>query len=325
MIKEAKKLIEDKIKVINDSPDDAFKLAKKAEKSVLNEILSEINRLEIKDGSILMNRKNLLILEDITEDLKKISDNEAYLKVVKELVGGIDSVKELNDKYFKTVFDAKPDDFAKKVLDNSRKYAVEAMIGASMHEQFLKPISDLINTSIQSGASINDLTKNIREFVEGNNEVDGRLSSYSRQVALDSISISDRAYTNAIVEELDFEFYFYAGGIVEPEGYTKSGNPIGGTRCFCRVRDGEYYHWKEIEAWGNGDTGLSVDEDCGYPWHGMRDGTNGATIFTFLGGYNCQHSLMPVSVFDVPKDVIERAMDLDFYKPSKKELELLDL
>lgn len=325
MIKDAKKLIEEKIKVINKSPDDAFRLAKQAEKSVLNEILSEINKLEVKNGSIVMNRKNLLILEDISDDIKKISENEDYLKVVKELVGGIDSVKEINDKYFKEIFNVKPDAFAKKVLDNSRKYAVEAMIGASMHEEFLKPISGLINTSIQTGASINDLTKDIQEFVEGDGKVDGRLTSYSRQIALDSISISDRAYTNAIAENLDFEFYFYAGGLVEPTGYTKSGNPIGGTRCFCRVRDGEYFHWKEIEAWGNGDTGLSVDEDCGFPWGGMRDGTNGSTIFTYLGGYNCQHSLMPVSIFDTPKDVVERAIDLGYYNQSEKELELLEL
>ena len=57
----------------------------------------------------------------------------------------------------------------------------------------------------------------------------------------------------------------------------------------------------------------------------MNRATDPQTIFAYVGGYNCQHSLLPVSVFSVPKIAIQDAIEKGYYKPdaaTRKELGL---
>jgi hypothetical protein len=66
------------------------------------------------------------------------------------------------------------------------------------------------------------------------------------------------------------------------------------TRPFCEERVGNFYHQKEIESWANID------------WQGKRPGTTSSSIFIYCGGYNCRHSLIPVSETLVPKIDLDR-------------------
>jgi hypothetical protein len=49
--------------------------------------------------------------------------------------------------------------------------------------------------------------------------------------------------------------------------------------------------------------------------------TNSETIKINLGGYNCQHSILPVSVFSVPKEDYLRAVDKGYHRPTPTERE----
>jgi hypothetical protein len=57
----------------------------------------------------------------------------------------------------------------------------------------------------------------------------------------------------------------------------------------------------------------------------MARGTNESTIFTYVGGYNCQHSLAPVSVFIVPIEQVRSSIEMGYFKPTASERELLEL
>ena len=46
----------------------------------------------------------------------------------------------------------------------------------------------------------------------------------------------------------------------------------------------------------------------------MNYDTNGATIFSLAGGYNCNHILLPVATEYVPKADLNRAIALGYYK-----------
>ena len=61
-----------------------------------------------------------------------------------------------------------------------------------------------------------------------------------------------------------------------------------------------------------------------FNWQGKMYGTNESTIFVTAGGYNCQHSIMPVSVFAVPKADIERNIKNGNFEPSAVEQRLLN-
>jgi hypothetical protein len=94
------------------------------------------------------------------------------------------------------------------------------------------------------------------------------------------------------------------------------------TRCLCLNLNGQYLHKGEIEQIGLGN--LAVIEglaSCrsGALWQGAMSNTNDKTIFTVAGGYNCQHSILPVSTFGVPKEVGLRAYQSGYFKPTPTE------
>ena len=79
------------------------------------------------------------------------------------------------------------------------------------------------------------------------------------------------------------KYYLYTGGLLKS------------TRPFCKERNGKFFKKEEVQSWGD------LDD-----WAGKMEGTNSKTIFQTAGGYNCQHSILPVSEAVVPKKVIER-------------------
>jgi hypothetical protein len=108
-------------------------------------------------------------------------------------------------------------------------------------------------------------------------------------------AIADRSYAAAVNEELGIEYFQYLGG------------EIPTTRPFCEHREGQIFHRKEIEAWGNGDNSAGINDIVDGTWSGRIDGTDSRSIFTFVGGWNCRHYLVPVIVNRVPANVKARA------------------
>ena len=164
---------------------------------------------------------------------------------------------------------------------------------------------------VTSGAGFRESVASIRDFVEGTDTTNGKLLQYSKQIAHDQFAFSDRGYTNAVSDELEAEWYFYAG------------DEIPTSRCFCIERHDKYWHYKEIEKWGEGqDLGECKSGDL---WKGAHIDTNAQTIFVYLGGYFCMHSLQPVSIFVVPKEIVERNIANGNYEPSVFEIDEIGL
>jgi hypothetical protein len=93
------------------------------------------------------------------------------------------------------------------------------------------------------------------------------------------LSVIGRERINDFAQGLGLEWYRYIGGT------------IGTSRAFCVERDGGYFHQSEVEDW--------ADED----WDGKIPDTTAETIFSYCGGYNCRHELIPVPEDSVPADV----------------------
>jgi hypothetical protein len=309
-----KEIIDEKNRRLETIPAEFQSNVEKLQRGIYNRITELIGELEVKNGQIVMSEANLLRVEMINEEMKKVLNGKEYISAVKEFVGEFEKQKAVNDEYFKKAFgsDFSQVGIANQLLKNSQKSAFELLAGAQAEQNFIAPIKSQLEQAVASGASYKDTITNIRETVEGTEDADGRLLKYSKQVTWDAFAVSDRAYTNAIAEDLDVEWYSYLGGVVED------------SRCFCEERDGGYYHYKEIEAWGRGeDLGICEDDQGG--WQGQMPGTNENTIFIVAGGYNCKHSIIPVSLISVPMDDIQRNIDNGNFVPSefeKKELSL---
>lgn len=300
-------LIAQKNQRLEDIPDAFQSSVEKLQRKLFNRITELIGELQTKDGQIVMSEANLLRVQNINDELKRVLNGKEYIDAVRKFTAEFDTQKAINDKYFKKAFGSDFSDvgIANQLVRNSQRNAFELLAGAPAEQNFIAPIRTQLENAVASGASFKDTITQIRETVEGTPEADGRLLRYSKQVSWDAFALSDRAYTNAIAEDLDVEWFRYSGGLVKS------------SRCFCDERDRQYYHFKEIEAWGR----MEDLGECntGEGWAGMMVGTNESTIFIVAGGYNCRHSIMPVSITLVPRDVILRNMDNGNFEPSDFE------
>lgn len=275
-------------------------VVEKQQKEVLNNILSKLSRLTTVNGQYKIDAANIRVISEISDELKSVLLNDEYLKAVREFSKEFEIQARLNSRIIEKGVGEIDSPVASEVyIQTAKRNAVDALVGSPIDANFIKPIQGLLEQAVISGASVNETISSIRTFVEGGNGAEGKIIKYAKQITNDSFAIADRSYTSIVSDYLGNDWFYYAGTEVE------------NTRCFCKERVGRYFHYKEIESWGNGENIGSCNIGGG-KWAGMIPGTNSATIYSYLGGYQCLHSLMPVSEAVVPEEDIERARDLGY-------------
>jgi hypothetical protein len=290
-----KEIVDKRLERYNSIPDKLVSGVDKAQIQLLKEVEDILATLDITDGKIALTESNMVKVGKITEDLKKAFYGTDYVESVKSFIQEFPAqAKITNSQYKKMGIDvALDDDKALKVLMHGNQTAsLDLLSENAVDNILLTPIKQALSQSVTAQASLSETLTTIRTFIGGDETIEGNLARYVKQVAYDSFATSDRSYSQKINDDLNLEWYKYTGGVLDT------------SRCFCDERNGKYFHKKEIEAWGNGE---GDKFGCGYPWAGMRKGTNGQTIFNYLGGYNCRHSLIPVMAEVVPPAIIERA------------------
>ncbi len=294
-------IIKEKIKRLDGVPLKFQTEFEKQQKVIFSDILEKLSELTVKDGHYEISTYNLNTVASITDELKKAFLTDDYLKAVKEFGGEFDKQAAVNNRLFKSTFgDIKVPAVANAYIKVAQKNAVESLIGAPIDKEFIKPIQSILENAIINGAKYSDTVQSIKDFVEGSPEDNSKLLKYVKQITSDTFAITDRSYTSIVADTLDNDWFYY------------SGTTVGHTRCFCKERVGNYYHYKEIESWGNGDNLGDCDLGDG-TWAGEIDGTNQNTIYSYLGGYNCLHFIIPVSIEVVPEADIKRAENLGYY------------
>lgn len=287
------KLIDNKLTRINSVPDAFVSATELTQKELLKEVQVLISELDTTAGSFIYSQKNLDILETINTRLGNAVFNDEYTSSLTNYLSEFEKQADLNNSIFSSQFNGfEITDVYNTVKNNSIKSTAELFAADGFAATISTPIVQQLNQAIISGASITDTIKAVNDFVVGNGEVDGVMLNYVKTNAYDAFAIYDRTYSQAVYSNLDVEWYFYSGKTMET------------SRCFCMERSNKYYHKKEVEAWGRfEDLG-----ECrsGNGWAGMRKGTNESTIFSFAGGYRCDHTIMAVSEAVVPDSVIER-------------------
>jgi len=272
------------------------------QRQVYNEIIKLFDELDIKNGKLVLSKQNLLTSAKIVEKLRQIMSGKEYAEIVKAFIGEFDNQAKLSEKYFTETFGKLDDkELLNLLLEKNKADTLQLLSGSSVDTNFILPVKQAIDTAITSNSSLSETIKSIQTIALGNDEVNGKLLSYSKQIANDSFAFNDRGYTKQTSESYGIVWYRYSGGEVKD------------TREFCDARVGKYFHKKEIEAWAKLD------------WQGKYRTTNASNIFTVLGGYNCKHDLLPVSVKSVPKDVIQRNIKNGNFKPTDNEKKLLGI
>jgi hypothetical protein len=298
-------IIKEKNKRLVDIPEKFLSRVEKAQKEIYAEIIAKLSNLERSGDHIVMSVKNLRLADKINDELSQVLFGSDYLESIKEFAAQFDQQKDVNDKYFKKAFpDFKQSDLADAIFQQTKTNAVDLLAGSTVETAFLEPLKQQIDMIVSSGTSWKEAVDQLRAYALGDGEVDGKLLKYSKQIATDSLAISDRSYTSAVADQLGSEWFLYSGDVLLT------------SRCFCIERHAKYYHYKEIESWGRGENLGDCNTGDG-DWAGKNVTTNEQTIYNFAGGWNCNHSIMPVTIDLVPLDVIHEAMDKWGFEPTQ--------
>ncbi len=295
----------DKINALSTVPDEWAEKIMQFQPKLLTRLNKLASKLTItSEGFIEMTASNLNTITEIMEGLKDFMTTGEYKTIVQQLDRQFVAQEANTIAYFQSTFGQAPvTSFASTLYNTQRLRMLETVIGDGLAPILYTPVRDALIDGIASGSTYSDLLDNLSRISIGDERLEGTLLRYSRQLVSDTLATTDRQFTQIIGDELGLQWFRYVGGKIKT------------TRCFCNERNGGYYHRKEIELWGQQMEIGKCRTDNG--WQGMFRGTNPETIFSWVGGYNCQHTLLPISESVVPKEDLKRAIAKGWYKPDQ--------
>lgn len=262
----------------------------RVQNTLYDSLLVIIKNLEVdSDGYILQNSANRKVLAEAEIKISEIFNSSVYQNAVTNYVFTIPGIDELNQQYFTTIPRFKQNkQFLKSLQTQTIKTVEKYILQDGLESQVIDPLAQILNQNVNSGGKFSGFLQQIRDYIKGNEKVEGRALSYSRTFLRDSMFTYSRTYQQSVTNDLGLEFYLYSGGVMDK------------TRSFCEERTGKFFHHKEIEKW------------AALQWAGKKQGTTESSIFLFAGGWNCGHEIIPVDRNIVPDEVIERAMQEGF-------------
>ena len=309
-------LIAEKTRRLTTVPDEYLTQVERAQKKLFPQIVDILRQLTVDSaGNLVLNSSNLALASDVKQLVQQILSDSEYITAVSEYAKQMGEQAKVSDQLFAKSFEGYTTlPVSQQLLKTTQRNAVDLLVNAIGNQRFADVVRENIETAISSNAGFTETVKQLQTIVTGDEEVDGKLLQYNKQIAHDTFAIADRNYTSAVSEELEAEWFFYSGSEIET------------SRPFCSERHNKYYYYKEIELWGDGvkTPPLKLPDSSG-SWDGQIPGTNSKTIYSYAGGYNCRHSIIPVSIRRVPKAVVLDAINKYGFEPTQTEAELLGL
>lgn len=317
-----RELLNEKAARLESVPDKLETRLITVQKELLKAVEELLSKFDIdRDGYFVVSQANFDLANELDVLLREVLDRSEYAEAVTEFAKEFNTQIGVNNAYFVEAFKGfEKSEIGELIVRQAQKNAVEILINSTPNTEFIYPIKQQIENAIVTGSRFRETLDNLQDWIIGYTDTEGtfkegKLVAHSKQIAHDTFAVADRSYANAVAEEFNAQWFVYSGGVIKT------------TRPFCRERHNKYFCKKEIELWGAGtntDTKEFKTPQQG-GWQGKMDGTDSRTIFVTAGGYNCMHSIMAISIFAVPKDQIQRAIDLGYFTPTGYEKRRLGL
>jgi hypothetical protein len=284
---DTRKVVDDIDGIVNDYANSLEPLQRKLYKRVS----ISLKELDIDDdGNIKRTAKNLRIINDVKGELDNVVNDPKYIDQVSNIRGAMDDVNELQNNYFNKISDVAIPAPIKVMTDQAFDQVVDSLAGSGINENVLSGALDIVNTSISEGGDFFKMSNQLKDYIIGSKDVDGKLVSYSKQIVSDTIHGVSRNYNSIMTDKLGLQWYRYIGSLMDT------------SRPFCKAMvKKQWIHDSELAKCAKGDIdGMKVSTK------GMMKGTNGDNIVSRCGGFNCTHQLVPVPDTLVPSGIRKR-------------------
>lgn len=290
-MEEIAELVRSLDELIASSEDAMISAIRSLQDRVASGLVSRAGALEVKrDGTLRANRKNRRLLRGLKKELVKLVQSQSYLEAVDKFKEAFDNVERLNATYFQQEFSTFRRTMLTDISSAAKDRAGELLTTNPLNAGLVQPINEIIDGYLSGGTRqslIDSFRANIpTSFTEQDGVLGidrtGYLERNSGRYVRDSLNIHSRSMSDAMVNATGAEWIAYLGGTVRD------------TRDFCQERNGNFYHIDEVRSWAS------------LQWQGRNSGTNESNILQLLGGYNCRHSAIAVSIDRVPQEDRDR-------------------
>lgn len=267
-----KKVLEEKAKLIEKLRNE-FSLKLKDIESIFHDFIKNnyIDNIEVKDGRIVYNAKNLALTRNISN--YNIYFTPQKRNVLKWLIDALLQIVDYNKKYYKEIESESKvlnsEDAVKKYLFDRIGYDGDKFIkngwlfDLQEDDNLIRKTKAECLKAVVGGVSFKDFKGQIKVFVTGG-QSNGIMEREWNLVAEDSFSNFDRGISNQYAVELGLDYAIYQGGL------------MGTSRPFCEARNNKVFSRKEILKWANID---------------FQGKPKVYDPIVDLGGYRCRHTL----------------------------------
>ena len=231
---------------------------------ILDKILARLNEYQVK-GTFKFDIDNLDNVYKVDEIIEEVLKEEGYYKNLKEYKKVFDdNLKEVISEYKSFGAVSSPD---LKAYNNLAFDNFYQNLAVNVTETNIKqPIKDALLQYIAGGGRYKDFKDTVKEILT-TKKIEGNIDTIAREYATQY----KRAQGQILANKFNVQYFRYSGTEIET------------TRCFCDERIGNIYTKEEIESWAT------------IEWGGKIKGTNSTNIFQVAGGWNCRHTIRPVS------------------------------
>lgn len=255
------------------------------------------------EGNIKQTSTNVDIINSVKTELSSVVNNPSYQKNVAGIKSSLDDVNDLQSDYFSKIDDSvNTPTVVDAVKNQSFDSAVSSLTEAGINENVVGGALDIVSHGITEGTSFADMNDSLRTFMIGNDKLDGKLLSYSKQIVSDTLQTASRNYNSIMTDKLGLEWYIYVGALVSD------------SRPWCiEMEKKKYIHVSELASCCRG-----VIDGKKVSLQGLMPDTNKDNVISRCGGFNCEHSMMPISSESVPSN-IRRKFDKNISAPTEED------
>jgi len=210
--KEFDRLVEEKLEILDNSPERFTNEVIKAQVKIWEEIRENFSKLQTKDEKVVQNAKNLQIINKIVKQMRIVSSTGDYFQAVQSFLKEFDQTAKISERLTAVVNKSfNPNAFATQIKAAYRETAVQQLFANPVSNTETALRNSLVS-SVAAGATLQQTLKSAREVIQGGPDTDGRMLANIKTIAATSIAVSDRGYTAVLNQQAGAEWYAYRGG-----------------------------------------------------------------------------------------------------------------
>ena len=208
-----------------------------AQKRMLNQVITLMKDLSIKDGRISPTVENLKIVNAIRGKLSKLVLDKKYMSGLNKLLKSFSDVQGEQIDDFKAQFGSK--NLSGKyglTLQMSIDNTAQALSGSGINANVVDRLKSMLVRSVVSGGQFSDLVGQVREYLTDTPTSAGALSRYAKTYATTALSQFTGETNKLLTDDYKPEWYRYVGSNKET------------TREWCEhMTEKEWVHISEFE------------------------------------------------------------------------------